>query len=69
MRVEVHHGGKSDSFLIDQTKPVDGGESFQSLGQFEFQSDQPAFLVIHARDARGTVHADAIQLVEILNGD
>ena len=69
MRVEVHHGGTSDSFLIDQTKPVNGGESFQSLGQFEFQSDRPALLVIHAKDAKGTVHADAIQVVEILNGD
>ena len=65
MRVEVRLGDQSKSFLINQTKPVKGGEAFQSLGQFEFQAGQPAFLVMHAKDANGTVHADAVQMVKL----
>ena len=65
MRVEMRSGDQTKSFLIDQTKPASGSESFQSLGKFEFKAGQPGSLVMHAKDANGTVHADAVQLIKL----
>ncbi len=48
---------------VDQTHAPTGEHGFQSLGTFRFAAGKPASVHFTVRSSRGTVHADAVQVV------
>jgi hypothetical protein len=48
---------------VDQTQATRGAQGFESLGFFRFEAGHPAEVVLRVANARGIVHADAVQLV------
>ncbi len=48
---------------LDQTKPAQGANGFQSLGKFHFVAGEKAAVLYRAAGAKGIVHVDAVQIV------
>jgi hypothetical protein len=63
--VTVHNtaGEKTIRVNMRTTPPIDNG--FITLGEFPFQADQTAAVVVSGDNAGGTVHADAIQILPV----
>ncbi|MBN1444232.1 MAG: NADH-dependent oxidoreductase, partial [Planctomycetes bacterium] len=63
--VEVHsaEGVKSMRADMHAEPPLEHG--FVSLGAFEFRAGEKGAVVISAKEAKGFVHADAVQVVPV----
>jgi hypothetical protein len=62
-RVEVVTPAGTEVRTVDQTQAARGVQGFESLGVFRFEAGRPAEVVLRVANARGIVHADAVQLV------
>ena len=59
--VEVHSADGTKTVQIDERKAPSPGEHFHSLGEFEFDADHPAAVVVTNAGANGYVVIDAVQ--------
>jgi uncharacterized protein (DUF2249 family) len=50
---------------IDQTKPASGPNGFQSIGQFQFATNEKGAVVYRVAGGKGTTHIDAVQVVRV----
>jgi hypothetical protein len=59
--VTIHHQGGEKIILVNQRlkPPID--DLFVSLGEFDFDTDKPAAVVVSNRGADGHVVIDAVQ--------
>lgn len=53
------------TLTIDQTQPPRGPNNFQSLGQFQFDTDRNYSVTFRVSGSKGIVHIDAIQLLPV----
>ena len=53
------------TLAIDQIKPAQGADGFQSISTFRFAANEKAAVLYCVAGARGTVHIDAIQVVPV----
>jgi hypothetical protein len=65
--VSIDHAHGSDTILIDQRQPPPVGSLFLSLGEFEFDPEQTAAVMISNIDTDGYVIIDAVQWLWIEN--
>ena len=65
LQVELRTGDETHPTTLNQTKPAEGKNDFQSLGVFDLKSDHPSELIFKVNNANGTAHIDAIQLLEV----
>ncbi|WP_038170091.1 hypothetical protein [Verrucomicrobium sp. BvORR106] len=65
--VVIKSGGKETSLTVDQTKPLDSGTAFRSVGQVDLAGDgtQETTITVSNSGTEGFVILDAFQLVEI----
>jgi hypothetical protein len=63
--VTVQNADGQKVLTLDQTKPPQGKNGFQSLGKFRFTAGQAASVLYRVAGARGTVHVDAVQVVPV----
>lgn len=63
--VTVTAGGEERSLQIDMTKPAPLKNNFISLGEYNLQKGEEAYVEVSAADARGNTHVDAIQVVPV----
>jgi len=63
--VTVHHTGGSETVAVNHRQPPPIEGLFVSLGEFEFDSDEPAEVIVSAARADGIVIADAVQFVSL----
>lgn len=61
--VTVQHVGGETTVRVNQRDDPKLPGGFVALGVYEFRPDTQGVVVIGARDAGGTVHADAIQII------
>jgi hypothetical protein len=66
--ITVQSADGEKTFTIDQTKPAQGLNGFQSLGTFRFTANQKASVLFRVAGARGIVHIDAVQVVPVKPG-
>ena len=64
LTIEIESDSGAKSVVVDQTKPAAGEDSFQSLGEFQFEADSPGKVTFRAKGAKGIVHVDAVQLLK-----
>jgi len=57
--VEIHHAAGIEKLRVDQTAG-NGPQPFYTLGEFEFESDQDAVVVVSDKDAKGIVTVDGV---------
>jgi hypothetical protein len=64
VRVEIQHASGTKEVRVDEKSlpPIEG--LFISLGTFEFESDQPAAVIVTNQGANGYVVIDAVQWLE-----
>ncbi len=62
-KVVLTVNGKSKETLIDMTKAAPLENGFMSLGLIEVKAGSKGIVEFFAKDAGGTVHADAVQIV------
>ena len=63
--VTVQSADGDKTVIVDQSKPAQGANGFQSLGTFQFTADKEAAVIFRVAGARGTVHIDAVQVVAV----
>lgn len=63
--VTVQSAGGEKTLTLDQTKPAQGANGFQSLGKFHFAANQKAAVLFRVAESRGIVHIDAVQVVPL----
>jgi len=61
--VTVHSTDGQKTIRVNMHEPSPLPQGFISLGEFSFDADKTAAVVIATDDARGTVHADAVQIL------
>ncbi len=63
--VIIHHGKIFASTTVNQKKAPTLKNGFFPLGRYEFSKDKQLYVEIGTKDAKGIVHADAIQVIPI----
>ncbi len=63
--INVHSAVGEKTVTLDQTKPAQGVNGFQSLGKFRFIANEKAAVLYRVAGAQGTVHIDAVQVVPV----
>ena len=62
--VEVHHAGGKKTIIVDERKAPSTGEHFHSVGEFDFNADALAAVVITNHESNGYVVIDAVQWLQ-----
>jgi len=61
--ISIESGGQTQKVIVDMTKPPTSDKGFHSIGFVELTKGQNCKVRIDTKNAGGTVHADAIQLI------
>jgi hypothetical protein len=60
----VHAGGKT-TVMLDQTRPPSVQGLFEPLGEFAFDADHPAKVVVFNQKTDGFVVVDGVQFIRV----
>ena len=63
--ITVQSADGEKTLALDQTKPAQGANGFQSVGAFHFAANEKAAVLYRVAGANGTVHIDAVQVVPV----